>query len=137
MAEVLLRVALPRGSDWVVTSAGTSADPGSAASEFARVAIAECGLNLEHHRSQLVTQELVDASMVIVAMTNRHVEKLLQRVPSARDRIYLMRSFDAKAPTGSDVFDPYCGTLAEYRSCRDMIQQALPGLVTFLAHQSE
>ena len=76
MAEVLLRVALPRGSDWVVTSAGTSADPGSAASEFARVAIAECGLNLEHHRSQLVTQELVDASMVIVAMTNRHVEKL-------------------------------------------------------------
>lgn len=137
MAEVLLRAALPPDSDWVVASAGTSADPGSAASEFSRIAIAECGLNLESHRSQLITQELVDASMVIVAMTSRHIEKLLQCVPSARDRIYLMRSFDAKAPTGSDVFDPYCGTLAEYRSCRNMIQQALPGLVNFLAHQSE
>jgi protein-tyrosine phosphatase len=137
MAEVLLRAALPPDSDWVVTSAGTSADPGSAASEFSRIAIAECGLNLDNHRSQLVTQELVDESMVIVAMTNRHVEKLLQRVPSARDRIYLMRSFDTKAPTGSDVFDPYCGTLAEYRACRDMIQQAMQGLVHFLTHQSE
>ena len=137
MAEVLLRAALPVDSDWGVASAGTSADPGSAASEFSRIAIAEYGLNLENHRSRLVTQELVDASMVIVAMTNRHVEKLLQHVPSARDRIYLMRSFDAKAPAGSDVFDPYCGTLEEYRSCRDMIQQALPGLVRFLTHQSE
>lgn len=137
MAEVLLRSALPPDSGWVVASAGTSADPGSAASEFSRIAIAECGLNLDNHRSQLVTQELVDRSIVIVAMTNRHVEKLLQCVPSARDRIYLMRSFDAKAPAGSDVFDPYCGTLAEYRSCRDMIQQALPGLVHFLTHQSE
>ena len=137
MAEVLLRAVLPTDSDWIVASAGTSAAPGAAASEFSRVAIAECGLKLDSHRSQLVTQELVDASMVIVAMANRHVEKILQRVPSARDRIYLMRSFDAKAPTGSDVFDPYCGTLADYRSCRDMIQQALPGLVYFLTHQSE
>ena len=137
MAEVLLRAALPPDSGWVVASAGTSADPGSVASEFSRIAIAECGLNLEHHHSQLVTQELVDESTVIVAMANRHVEKLLQRVPSARDRIYLMRSFDISAPAGSDVFDPYCGTLAEYRSCRDMIQQALPGLVHFLTHQSE
>lgn len=137
MAEVLLRATLPPDSDWVVASAGTSADPGSAASEFSRIAIAECGLNLEDHRSQLVTQELVDASMVIVAMTSRHVEKLLQCVPSARDRIYLMRSFDTKAPADRDVFDPYCGTLAEYRSCRDMIQQAVPGLVYFLTHQSE
>jgi len=137
MAEVLLRAALPPDSGWVVASAGTSADPGSVASEFSRIAIAECGLNLEHHRSQLVTQELVDESVVVVAMANRHVEKLLQRVPSARDRIYLMRSFDTSAPAGSDVFDPYCGTLAEYRSCRDMIQQALPGLVHFLTHQSE
>ena len=137
MAEVLLRAALPPDSGWVVASAGTSADPGSVASEFSRIAIAERGLNLENHRSQLVTQELVDESMVVVAMANRHVEKLLQRVPSARDRIYLMRSFDISAPAGSDVFDPYCGTLAEYRSCRDMIQQALPGLVRFLTHQSE
>jgi protein-tyrosine phosphatase len=133
MAEVLLRAALPPDSDWSVSSAGTSADPGAPASEYSCAAIAEFGLSLSTHRSRLLTQELVDASTVIVAMTHRHVEKILQRVPSARDRIYLMRSFDPKAPACSDVFDPYCGTLSDYRACREMIQQALPGLVHFLA----
>jgi protein-tyrosine-phosphatase len=133
MAEVLLRAALPADSDWGVSSAGTSADPGSPASEYSCAAIAECGLSLSNHRSRLVTQELVDASTIIVAMTNRHVEKVLQRVPSARDRIYLMRAFDPKAPACGDLFDPYCGTLSDYRACREMIQQALPGLVHFLA----
>lgn len=137
MAEVLLRASLPSDADWIVVSAGTSADPGKAASEYARVAIAECGLSLNNHRSQVVTQELVDASTVIIAMTQRHVDKILQRVPSARDRVYMMRSFDTQTPVGSDVCDPYCGSLADYRACRDSIQQALPGLVYFLTHQSE
>ncbi len=133
MAEVLLRAALPPDSDWIVSSAGTSADPGTPASEYSCAAVAECGLSLSNHRSRLVTQELVDASTIVVAMTSRHVEKVLQRVPSAGDRIYLMRSFDPKTPACSDVFDPYCGTLSDYRACREMIQQALPDLVHFLA----
>lgn len=137
MAEVLLRAALPSDSDWVVVSAGTSAESGSAASEYARVAIAERGLNLTNHRSQLVTQELVDASTFIIAMTQRHVDKILQRVPDARDRVYLMLSFDAQTSTERDVCDPYCGSLEDYRLCRDSIQQALPGLVHFLTHQSD
>jgi protein-tyrosine phosphatase len=136
MAEALLRAALPADSDWIVASAGTSADPGTAASEYARVAIAECGLTLEHHRSQLVTQELIDASTLIIAMTQRHIDKIMQCVPSARDRVYLMRSFDTKTQPGSDVRDPYCGSLADYRDCRDSIQQALPGLVHVLTQHS-
>jgi protein-tyrosine-phosphatase len=91
---------------------------------------------LEHHRSQLVTQELIDASTLIIAMTQRHIDKIMQCVPSARDRVYLMRSFDTKTQPGSDVRDPYCGSLADYRDCRDSIQQALPGLVHVLTQHS-
>ena len=129
MAEVLLRAALPLDTDWRVISAGTSATPGSAASDASCDVIKEYGLSLDSHRSQLLTQDLVEDSAMIVAMTQRHIEKILHCVPSARDRVYLMRAFDATAPKGSDVFDPYCGTLENYRACRDMIQQALPGLV--------
>lgn len=132
MAEILLRAALPPGSEWTVASAGTSATPGSPASEYARAVLAERGLNVDAHRSQLVTQELVNASTVVVAMTQRHVEKILQRVPDVRDRLYLMRSFDPRAPKGADVMDPFCGSLADYRACRDTLQQAVPGLVAFL-----
>lgn len=132
MAEVLLRAALPADTEWVVASAGTSAMTGSVASDYSRAVILECGLSLDTHRSQLVTPELIQASALIVAMAQRHVEKILQGVPSARDRVYLMRSFDPTAPKGSDVFDPYCGSLEAYRACRDMIRQALPGLVNAL-----
>jgi hypothetical protein len=63
------------------------------------------------------------------------MEKVLQCVPSARDRIYLLSSFDPKAPKGADVMDPFCGSLEDYRACRDTLQQAMPGLVRFLASE--
>lgn len=135
MAETLLKAALPSGAGWTVASAGVSATPGTRASEYARAAVVECGLSLEKHRSQLLTPELVNASAVVVAMTQRHMEKILQRVPSAGDRIYLMRSFDPQSPKGADVQDPFCGSLEDYRACRDTIQQAIPGLVRFLASE--
>jgi protein-tyrosine-phosphatase len=135
MAEILLKASLPSEAGWTVASAGVSATPGTRASESARAAIAECGLSLENHRSQLVTPELVSRSAVIVAMTQRHMEKVLQCVPSARDRIYLLSSFDPKAPKGADVMDPFCGSLEDYRACRDTLQQAMPGLVRFLASE--
>jgi protein-tyrosine phosphatase len=132
MAEILLKAALPKGAGWTVASAGVSATPGSRASEYACAAVAELGLSLEKHRSQLVTPELVNSSAVVVAMTQRHMEKILQRVPGAGDRLYLMRSFDPKSPKGADVMDPFCGSLEDYRACRDTLQQAMPGLVRFL-----
>lgn len=135
MAEILLKASLPSKAGWTVASAGVSATPGSRASESARVAIAECGLSLESHRSQLVTPELVNSSAVVVAMTQRHMEKILQRVPTARDRLYLMCSFDPKSPKGTDVQDPFCGSLEDYRACRDTLQHAIPGLVRFLASE--
>lgn len=136
MAETLLRAALPPQTEWTVASAGTSATPGSPASEFSQAAMAELGLSLKRHRSQAVTAKLVEGSTVVVAMTQRHLEKLLAIAPQSRDRLYLLRSFDPHAPKGADVMDPYCGTLEEYRACRDVIQQAIPGLVTFLKGQS-
>jgi len=132
MAEILLRAALPVHAGWTVASAGVSATPGSRASEYACAAVAELGLSLEKHRSQLVTPELVNQVTIVVAMTQRHMEKIVQRVPEVRDRLYLMSSFDSKSPKGADVQDPFCGSLEDYRACRDTLQHAIPGLVKFL-----
>jgi len=135
MAEILLRAALPIDVGWTVASAGISATPGSHASDYACAAVAELGLSLEKHRSQLVTPELVNQATIVVAMTQRHMEKLLQRAPEVRDRLYLMRSFDPKAPEGADVMDPFCGSLEDYRACRDTLQHAITDLVKFLASE--
>jgi protein-tyrosine phosphatase len=49
-----------------------------------------------------------------------------------QDRLFLLRAFDPDAPQAAAVDDPFCGTLDDYRRCRDIIRKALPGLITYL-----
>ena len=137
MAEALLRLALPRSSPWRVASAGLAACEGCRASEAAVAAIREIGGDLSAHRSQPVSAQLVQASAAIIAMTEAHAQQLMGRFPAARDKLFLMRAFDPGAPAQSSVADPFCGTLDEYRQCRDLIRRAIPGLVDFLTQAAQ
>lgn len=132
MAEALLRAALPPTSPWRVASAGLAASEGACASEGAAAALGELGCDLRGHRSRPVGAARVREADVIVAMTDAHAQQLAARFPDARDRIHLLRAFDPDAPARSDVSDPYCGSLDDYRRCRDLIRRAVPGLVRFL-----
>ena len=136
MAEALLRIALPTSSPWTTASAGLSACPGCRASEAAISAIDEIGGDLRGHRSQPVSTQLVQAAAAIVVMTGAHAQQLIARYPAARDKLFLMRSFDPEAPAESNVSDPFCGTLDEYRQCRDTLRKAIPGLVRFLVQSA-
>jgi len=132
MAEALFRDAVSGDDGWSARSAGLSAQSGAAASEYAVKVIGSCGGGLKRHRSQEVTEEVVRSADMIVAMTNRHVQKLLSRFPEARDRLCLMRSFDPASPTGSDVADPFCGSFSDYQACCETLRNAMPGLLAFL-----
>lgn len=132
MAETLLRLALPKTSPWRVASAGLAACEGSQASEAAVAAVDEVGGDLRRHRSQPVTPDLVQEAAAIVAMTSAHKQQLAARFPAARDKLFLLRSFDPASPSESSIADPFCGSLDEYRECRDLIRKAIPGLVDFL-----
>ena len=134
MAAEILRLALPKSSPWRVVSAGLSAYEGAGASEFAIAAMRDIGGDLTPHRSQPVTPGLVQQAAAIVVMTAAHQKTFLGRFPEAREKLFLLRSFDPQAPAGSDVADPFCGSFHEYRDCRDVIRQAIPGLVQFLTH---
>ena len=67
----------------------------------------------------------------VVAMTPSG-RQLARRSPSVQDRLFLLRAFDPDAPQAAAVDDPFCGTLDDYRRCRDIIRKALPGLITYL-----
>ena len=133
MAEGLLRAALPEGSEWRVASAGTHAWGGDEASDHSVTAMSEKGVSIRSHRSQPVTRDLIAQSAVIIVMAQRHADLLARDFPDCRDRIYLMRSFDPDSPPQSDVADPVGGILADYRTCRDLLQKSIPGLLAFLA----
>ena len=132
MAEALLRHHLPPGTPWRVASAGTMAFEGDEPSEEIIEALAEMDIELPDHRSQPLTTELVREAQVIVAMTRGHRDDILERFPSAGQKVFLLRSFDPRADDDKNIADPIGGNLSVYRRCRDDIAAAIPGLVEFL-----
>jgi protein-tyrosine-phosphatase len=136
MAEALLRAALPPRSAWQVASAGLAACEGSRASDGAVAALDELGCDIRPHRSQPVSPTHLREAAAIIVMTESHAQQLLTRSPPVRDRLFMLRSFDPDSPPGSDVADPYGGSLDEYRRCRDLIRLAIPGLVRYLEQAS-
>jgi protein-tyrosine phosphatase len=114
-----------------VASAGTSAAYGSPASEEAITAMREKGIDLCPHRSQPVSRQLVDAASVVVVMTGTHFDQVSRLFPHAREKLFLLKSFDARA-SGGDVADPLGASVEEYRNVRDEIDAALDGFVAFI-----
>ncbi|MEI6211360.1 MAG: low molecular weight protein arginine phosphatase [bacterium] len=132
MAEALLRHHLPPGTPWRVASAGTLAFDGDEPSEEILEALAEVDICLPDHHSQPLTAERVCEARVIVAMTRGHRDDILERFPSAAQKVFLLRSFDPRADDDKNIADPIGGNLSVYRRCRDDIAAAIPGLVEFL-----
>lgn len=132
MAEALLRHHLPPNTPWRVASAGTSAFDGDLPSDGTLKALAEEEIAPPPHRSQRLTEKLVREAQVIVAMTRAHRDAILERFPVARQKVFLLKSFDPLAGEDKDVPDPIGGSLNVYRRCRNSLTAAIPGLVEFL-----
>lgn len=138
MAEALLRSALPADSEWRVSSAGLCAVAGQSITPHVLTVLNEigCSCAMAGYRARQVTQPLVDAATVIVAMTHAHRDALISRFPTVRDRVYLMRQFDPRGSADADVGDPFGGSVEDYRQCCRVLQRAMPGLVSFIKENS-
>jgi protein-tyrosine-phosphatase len=131
MAEYLMRRRLGPSSGWAVVSAGVAALEGMTASRNAIDVLAEQGVDMTGHRSRQLTGDLVDAANVIVVMTASHRDQMRILFRDAREKVFLLRSFDPAADS-VDVEDPIGADVGTYRQIRDTIESALPGLNEFL-----
>ena len=134
MAEYLLRHWLGSGTEWRVVSAGVSALDGEPASAAAQVAMAEKGIDIRAHRSQLLDQALVDAADLIVVMTDDHRRIVQRRFPKAVPKVFLLNAFNYSR-RGEDIPDPIGMSTDVYRKVRDEMDQAIPDLVLHLREQ--
>jgi len=131
MAEAVFRHRLAGRAAWNATSAGLAALPGLPASREAQVALADWGLDLRGHRSQPVTDALVEGADLIVVMTASHAQALVRLWPDARRKVHLLTSFGA-GRGAEDVPDPIGQSVEVYRRCRDRIDSAVADLVLHL-----
>jgi low molecular weight protein-tyrosine phosphatase len=107
VAEGLLRRALERrlGQDAPsVSSAGTIAIDGAAASDGSVVAARELGIDISAHRARLLTADLIAEADLCLCMAGEHRDEIAGLVPHAADRAFtlkeLVRLLD-RAPTRS------------------------------------
>jgi protein-tyrosine-phosphatase len=131
MAEHLMKRRLPPDSEWTVTSAGLHATTGKPASASAVVVMRELNSDLSAHRSKPASREWVDAASIVVVMTTSHSEQIRSLFPHAREKVFLLKSFDRNA-NGKSVSDPIGGSVSYYREIRNEIDAAITGLVIFL-----
>ncbi|MDY3126758.1 MAG: low molecular weight protein-tyrosine-phosphatase [Corynebacterium sp.] len=82
------------------------------------------------HRAAQFGPEHADADL-FVALDKGHVRDL-QDLGVSPASIRLLRSFDTDAPEDAEVADPYYGTAADFVTCRQQIEAAIPGLIAWV-----
>lgn len=102
-----------------VFSAGVAAAESYPASREAVEVMRECGLDISQHLSQQVTENMLEKSTLVLALTERHRRVLLEARPDLADRIHLI------SKDGGDVADPIGGSPQDYRDCAAHISDNL------------
>jgi protein-tyrosine phosphatase len=95
----------------VVMSAGIAAAPGCPPATEAVQVMKEQGLDLSRHEAQPLTEQLVRHADLILAMTQSHMQSIVERWPDASPRTSLLM------PDRADVADPIGQTVGAYRHC--------------------
>lgn len=129
MAELLMRQSLAKClkcSDAeleqhgvAVISAGIAAAPGCPPTSEAVQVMREHGLDLSRHEAQPLTEKLVRDADVILAMTQSHMQSIVERWPNAAERTCLL------LPERGDVADPIGQPVGAYRQCATQIAAAV------------
>lgn len=132
MAEAIARRALARSRmrGVEVRSAGVAAWPGASASDGARRAAAESGLDLDAHRSAPLTREMVASSSLLLCMGRGHVEQAEALGGGGRCRLLKEMAGGAE---GEDVADPFGRSDRAYRETFAELQAAVEAVVGRLA----
>ena len=135
MAEKLLQHALTgQGAPLnqiEIVSAGVAAGYGDPASANSVAALKKIKIDLGRHKSQPLTQDLIDRAFLILGMTQSHIDILSHYYTGLPERVHLFREFMGKGKN-PEIPDPYGQDYAAYATCFDSMFEAIPSLVTYL-----
>ncbi|MDP4610806.1 MAG: low molecular weight protein arginine phosphatase [Opitutales bacterium] len=138
MAEKLLQHALNAEgeplSKLVVVSAGVAAGYGEPASNNSVAALKKLKLDLSRHKSQPITNDLVDRAFAIFGMTDSHIDVLKHYYPNLPERVHLFRDF-MDEDADSQIPDPYGQNYDAYVECLDSMIEAIPSVVSYLKRE--
>ncbi len=135
MAEGLFREMIQdTGAPVEVSSAGIGAMEGMPPSSNSIEAMAEIGIDIADVRSRMVTPEMVDTHSHIFGLARSHVDAIRFHFPISLEKTFVLREFLGENDLDLDVPDPIGMELDEYRKVRNLIAEALPGILNFVVN---
>lgn len=114
-----------------VVSAGVVARKGDAVSANSVTALKKVGLDIAGHRSQPLTQEMLDRALAVLCMTESHRAMIQVQAEPPPRHLHLFREFMA-GTADREIGDPFGGPLALYEAVRDEMVESIPPLVKHL-----
>lgn len=138
MAEKLLQHALAAEEgpvkDLKVVSAGVAAGYGEPASENSVAALRKVDLDLSQHKSQPLSDDLVNDAFAIFGMTSSHMDILRHYYSNLPERVHLFRSFIGDG-ADDQIPDPFGMDYDSYKACMDSMVEAIPSVVDYLKNE--
>lgn len=135
MAAALLQHALAAQPEPLrslrVISAGVAARSGEPVSENSVVALKKVGIDITHHRSQPLTQRMLDEALAVLCMTESHRAMIAVQAEPVPKNLLLFREF-LPGDVDREIGDPYGGPLRVYEMARDEMVEAIPAIVEHL-----
>ena len=133
MAEALLRKLLSEeGRNEInITSAGTLDIAGMEALGEVVAVMKEEGVDVSHHRSAPLTEELISEADLILIMERHHRKSILNISPQADEKIFLLKEFSPSQKKGfsSEIYDPIGKPLSAYYETLAEIKESIIGFL--------
>jgi protein-tyrosine-phosphatase len=137
LAEAIARkIAVERGlHELDVSSAGTSAWEGSAASDGALLVGMERGMDLGTHRARTITREIVEGSDLVLTMGEHHLDRV--RALGGEGRAFLLTDYASGGADRRQITDPIGSHLDVYRATAEELEgEVRRALDRFMADRS-
>jgi len=132
MAEGLADAyAASRGRDILCRSAGTLGIVARPADPKAVAVCADMGVDISHHLSQGLDEELVEWAEFVLVMEFHHAQLVREHYPDVGDKLLLLGTFGGMG----EIPDPIGGWRFRFRRSRDDIRRCVEGFVDRLPHQ--
>ena len=128
MAQGLLEdMARKKDLDIVVRSAGVFALDGQSVSREAVQVLREEGINISHHRANMIHRDLVEESDLILTMSKSHKEALLSKYDFIEGKVFTLKEYAYGLE--EEILDPFGRGIDVYRHTKEEIKDALEEII--------
>lgn len=125
MAKAIFQklLASQNNSDFSVDSAGLFSSKGLPASEAARTAMLDMGIDLSGHTSQVISESLMAEADLVLTMTRQHHSYLAGLFPEKAHQTFTLGQFIGQPDR--DILDPYGMDLGTYQKSSRELEEIL------------